>query len=357
MKIAGSISLSDLPKVCPLLSRRANLENGQSDRKTRSVRVGDVTFGGARRVVIAGPCAVESFDQMLEVARAVKTCGADMLRGGAFKPRTSPHDFQGLGLEGLKILREVSRQTGLPVVTEVMDPRMVESVGAHADMLQIGSRNMQNYPLLAEAGKSGRPILLKRGMAASLCEWLGAAEYIANEGNMDIVFCERGIKSEASRDYSRCLLDLAIIPALRAETFLPVIVDPSHATGISALVAPASRAAIEFGADGLIIEVANEGAKPRCDAAQAISPSNLKSIIDYIRDGESIEGQQAPPLTARSGGDMPRPVSEADPTLSRRIDELKSYYLRQTDAECLRYIERCIVSGSCDLETATHDSR
>ena len=170
--------------------------------------------------MIAGPCAVESFEQTLAVARAVKHAGAEMLRGGAFKPRTSPHDFQGLGMEGLRILREVSRETGLPIVTEVMDPRLVETVCEYADMLQIGSRNMQNYPLLIEAGKSGKPVLLKRGMAASLCEWLGAAEYIAKEGNLDIVLCERGIKAFPSGEYSRNVLDLSVIPAVKEETFL-----------------------------------------------------------------------------------------------------------------------------------------
>ena len=208
-----------------------------------------------------------------------------MLRGGAFKPRTSPHDFQGLGIEGLRILREVSRQTGLPVVTEVMDPRLVETVSEYADMLQIGSRNMQNYPLLIEAGKSGKPVLLKRGMAASLCEWLGAAEYIATEANFDIVLCERGIKAYPCGEYSRNVLDLNIIPAVKAETFLPVIVDPSHATGVASMVEPASCAAITSGSHGLIVEVACDypgAAKPRCDAAQAISPATLKNIVRFI---------------------------------------------------------------------------
>jgi 3-deoxy-7-phosphoheptulonate synthase len=221
---------------------------------------------------------------MLEVARAVKAAGADMLRGGAFKPRTSPHDFQGLGVEGLKILREVSRQTGLPVVTEVMDARQIEQVAEHADMLQIGSRNMQNYTLLAEAGRTGKPVLLKRGMAASLCEWLGAAEYVAKEGNLNIVLCERGIKAYPAGEYSRYVLDLNVIPAVQEHTFLPVIVDPSHATGVSAMVEPASRAAVEFGCHGLLIEVASErpGApKPMCDAAQAIGPSTLARIVEF----------------------------------------------------------------------------
>ncbi|MBZ5544900.1 MAG: 3-deoxy-7-phosphoheptulonate synthase [Acidobacteriia bacterium] len=283
MKIAGKVEMEDLPRICPLLSRRTNPRYGEA--QTRVVQVGRVRFGGEHPIVIAGPCAVESREQTLEVARAVKGSGADMLRGGAYKPRTSPHDFQGLGLEGLKFLREAANETGLPMVTEVMDPRLVEQVSEYADMLQIGSRNMQNYPLLIEAGRAGKPVLLKRGMAASLCEWLGAAEYIANEGNLEIVLCERGIKAYPSGEYSRYSLDLTVLAAARAETFLPVIVDPSHATGVAAMVEPASRAAIEFGSQGLIIEVASDrldASTPRCDAAQAISPRTLRRIIHFI---------------------------------------------------------------------------
>jgi 3-deoxy-7-phosphoheptulonate synthase len=283
MKIAGRVDIDSLPHVCPLLSRKTNPRYGGI--QTRIVQVGRVRFGTERSVVIAGPCAVESREQTLEVARAVKGSGADMLRGGAYKPRTSPHDFQGLGLEGLKILREASQETGLPVVTEVMDTRLVEQVAEYADMLQIGSRNMQNYPLLVEVGRTRKPVLLKRGMAAGLCEWLGAAEYIANEGNFDIVLCERGIKAYPNGEYSRYSLDLNVIPAVKAETFLPVIVDPSHATGVSAMVEGASRAAIEFGAHGLIVEVASDrldAVPPKCDAAQAISPRTLRKIIHYI---------------------------------------------------------------------------
>jgi 3-deoxy-7-phosphoheptulonate synthase len=283
MIIAGKTDLTDLPRICPLLNRRTNPRYG--DSQTRVVEVSGVRFGGDRPVVIAGPCAVESRAQTLEIARAVKGSGADMLRGGAYKPRTSPHDFQGLGLEGLEILREASQETGLPVVTEVMDVRLVEQVAEYADMLQVGSRNMQNYPLLVEVGRSRKPVLLKRGMAASLCEWLGAAEYIAKEGNLEIVLCERGIKAYPSGEYSRYSLDLSVIPAVKAETFLPVIVDPSHATGIAAMVESASRAAVEFGSHGLIIEVASDrldAAKPMCDAAQAISPRTLRRIIHFI---------------------------------------------------------------------------
>lgn len=283
MSIAGNVGLRDLPRICPLISRR--VQPLDITTETRAVNVGAVRFGGTRPVVIAGPCAVESYEQTLGVARAVKAAGADMLRGGAFKPRTSPHDFQGLGIEGLRILRQVSRETGLPIVTEVMDPRLVDTVAEYADMLQIGSRNMQNYPLLIEAGRSGKPVLLKRGMAASLCEWLGAAEYLANEGNLEIVLCERGIKAFPAGEYSRNVLDLSVVPAVKAETFLPVIVDPSHATGVAEMVESASRAAIEFGSHGLIIEVASgePGAvKPRCDAVQAITPATLKRIVEFI---------------------------------------------------------------------------
>jgi len=284
MKIAGIVRLEDISRLCPLISRATD-SFADGDSETRKVHVKRVCFGGPRPVVIAGPCSVESYEQTLEVALAVKAAGADMLRGGAFKPRTSPHDFQGLGLEGLRILREVSRETGLPVVTEVMDARQIDQVAEHADMLQIGSRNMQNYTLLVEAGRSGKPVLLKRGMAANLCEWLGAAEYVAKEGNFNIVLCERGIKAYPAGEYSRYVLDLSVIPAVQEHTFLPIIVDPSHATGVSAMVEPASRAAVEFGCHGLLIEVASDrpgAAKPKCDAAQAIGPATLARIVEFV---------------------------------------------------------------------------
>ena len=284
MKIAGIVRLEDISRLCPLVSRKTS-GLASENSLTRQVHVGRVSFGGPRPVVIAGPCSVESYEQTLELACAVKAAGADMLRGGAFKPRTSPHDFQGLGLEGLRILREVSRETGLPVVTEAMDARQIAQVAEHADMLQIGSRNMQNYTLLVEAGRSGKPVLLKRGMAANLCEWLGAAEYVAKEGNFNIVLCERGIKAYPAGEYSRYVLDLNVIPAVQEHTFLPIIVDPSHATGVSAMVEPASRAAVEFGCHGLLIEVASDrpgAAEPKCDAAQAIGPATLARIVEFV---------------------------------------------------------------------------
>jgi len=297
MSIAGATASADLGKICPLVSRRMNAKYGRDE--TLAVRVEHVEFGATRPVIIGGPCSAESVEQTLELAHAVKACGADMLRGGAYKPRTSPHDFQGLGLEGLEILREARLQTGLPIVTEVMDPRLVELVGEYADMLQVGSRNMQNYPLLTEVGKFGKPVLLKRGMAASLCEWLGAAEYIAKEGNFQIVLCERGIKAYPSGEYSRFILDLNVIPALEAETFLPVIVDPSHATGVASMVEAASRSALESGCHGLIIEIASErvGAiRPKCDAAQAIGPTALGRIVDFAHS------HSAPRLESKACG-------------------------------------------------------
>lgn len=294
MNIAGKLNVDDLPQICPTLSRRVNKRYG--DGETRAVQVLEVCFGTDQPVVIAGPCAVESRKQTFEVAFAVKLAGAHMLRGGAYKPRTAPHDFQGLGLEGLKILYEAREETGLPVVTEVMDPRLVEQVASYADMLQVGSRNMQNYPLLTEVGRCGKPVLLKRGMAASLCEWLGAAEYIAAQGNLDIVLCERGIKAFACGEYSRYVLDLSVIHAVKQETFLPIIVDPSHATGVSAMVEPASRAAIEFGAQGVIIEVSSARAgaeKPKCDSAQAITPETLANIVEFIKARTNYWGGKA----------------------------------------------------------------
>jgi len=240
------------------------------------VRVGSVAFGGGRPVFIGGPCTVESREQTLEIARAVRDAGGDMLRGGAYKPRTNPYSFQGLREKGLEILAEARERTGLPVVTEVMDPRLVDLVGQYADVLQVGSRSMQNFPLLVEVGRSGKPVLLKRGFSATLDEWLGAAEYIAAEGNLDIILCERGIRTFAMQEYSRNTLDLTVLGVLRRRTFLPVIVDPSHATGDADLVPAASRAALAAGADGLIVEVIaseSDRSQIRCDGRQGIRPA------------------------------------------------------------------------------------
>ena len=292
MRIAGQVSIDDIPKICPLLSRTANPRYGEHG--TRVVNVAGVRFGGERPVVIGGPCAVESHAQTVGLAHEVKGAGADMLRGGAYKPRTSPHDFQGSGLEGLCILSIARQETGLPIVTEVMDPRMVAEVAEVADMLQVGSRNMHNYSLLAEVGRARKPILLKRGMSASLCEWLGAAEYIAKQGNLDIVLCERGIRGFPSGEYSRYVLDLNVIPAARMLTFLPVVVDPSHATGVSAMVEPASRAALEMGSHGLLIEVADlTFGEPRCDGLQAIDAATLTRIVLFAHEKRGVRSQES----------------------------------------------------------------
>jgi 3-deoxy-7-phosphoheptulonate synthase len=218
-----------------------------------TVEVGGVTIGGREAVVIAGPCSVESREQLFETARAVKLAGASMLRGGAYKPRTSPYDFQGLGLDALRLLREAGRETELPVVTEVMSETDVELVAEHADMLQVGARNMQNFALLRLLARTQRPVLLKRGPSATIKEWLLAAEYLLAGGNPDVVLCERGIKTFESE--TRNTLDLAAVAYVREVSHLPVVVDPSHATGRRDLVPAAARAAIAVGADGLMVEV------------------------------------------------------------------------------------------------------
>ncbi len=245
------------------------------------VKVAGVEVGGAEIVIIAGPCAVESSEQLFETARSVKNGGAKILRGGTFKPRTSPYSFQGLGEEGLKLLAEVRKLTGLPVVTEVMDTRQVELVASYADMIQIGSRNMQNYPLLEEAGKCRKPILLKRGMMATIEEFLLAAEYILNQGNDQIILCERGIRTFETS--TRNTLDLSAVPMLKNLSHLPVIVDPSHGTGIRWMVPALSKAAVAVGADGLIIEVHYHPEEALCDGPQSLSLPEFSQLMNDLR--------------------------------------------------------------------------
>jgi 3-deoxy-7-phosphoheptulonate synthase len=252
----------------------------------RIVRVVGVEFGGGRPIFIAGPCAVESHEQTLGIAREVRAAGGDMLRGGAFKPRTSPYDFHGLEEEGLRILAAAREETGLPIVTEVLDVRDLDLVSRYADMLQIGSRNMHHFPLLREAGRQKLPILLKRGMAASLKEWLCAAEYIAEGGNDQIVLCERGIRTFGNGEYDRNTLDLNVVQAVRREVDLPVIVDPSHGTGYRDMVPGAALAGVAVGADGLIIEVIGRGTRRSdvlCDAEQGIQSETLAGIVGASR--------------------------------------------------------------------------
>lgn len=240
----------------------------------------DVAFGGRHTVVIAGPCSVESRESLFTIARAVAASGASMLRGGAFKPRTSPYAFRGLGAPGLELLAEARAETGLPVVTEVMDTRDVELVSQWADMLQIGARNMQNYSLLAEVGRSRRPVMLKRSMSATISELLFAAEHILVHGNTQVVLCERGIRTFETA--TRNTLDVSAVPVLQRETHLPVIVDPSHAGGRADLVAPLARAAIAAGADGIMVEVHNDPPTAKSDSEQALDHGGFATLMRRI---------------------------------------------------------------------------
>jgi len=245
-----------------------------------TVWVGDVAIGGGRVVVIAGPCSVESRDQVMDTARAVKSAGAQLLRGGAFKPRTSPYSFQGLEEEALRILAEAREATGMPIVTEAMDNRQLEMVVKYADMVQIGARNMQNYTLLRDAGRAKHPVLLKRGPSATIEELLLAAEYVMAEGNPHVVLCERGIRTFES--YTRFTLDLTVVPVLKRLTHLPVIVDPCHGTGKWELVTPMARAAVAAGADGLLVEVHPEPSRALSDGPQQLTPENFAVMMQEL---------------------------------------------------------------------------
>ena len=247
--------------------------------KRTKIKIGDITVG-EDFVVIAGPCGVESEKQTLESAEAVKSGGGMMFRGGAFKPRTSPYDFQGLGLEGLRILEKAKHNTGLPIVTEVIDPRDVSWVCEFADILQIGARNMQNYSLLKEVGKAERPVLLKRGMYSTLKEWLNCAEYILAEGNPHVVLCERGIRTFET--YTRNTLDLSMVPAIKELTHLPIVIDPSHGTGKLSLIEKMSLAAIAAGADGLLLEVHVNPCEAKSDADQQLNPKQFTSLMQKL---------------------------------------------------------------------------
>jgi 3-deoxy-7-phosphoheptulonate synthase len=253
------------------------VKNGHGGVK---IRVGNVTIGGDSLTVMAGPCSVESREQMLETAHAVKAAGAHILRGGAYKPRTLPYSFQGLGEEGLKILDEARRETGLPIITEVMAPEDVELVEGYTDILQIGSRNMQNFSLLKRVGRAEKPVMLKRGMSATVEEWLGCAEYILNEGNGDVILCERGIRTYET--ITRNTLDVSAVPVIKQLSDLPVVVDPSHGTGIRSLVAPMAKAGVAAGADGLIIEVHPHPEKALSDGDQSLHPPEFAELMREI---------------------------------------------------------------------------
>jgi len=291
----ASLGLEGAPGVdhlVPIL-KPYKLASAQFRKGERTVvEVDGRRLGGEHFGLIAGPCTVESREQTLEVAHAVNDAGAAMLRGGAYKPRTSPYAFQGLGVEGLRLLQEAKDQTGLPIVTEVMDVRDIPDVVEVADVAQVGARNMQNYTLLTELGRAGLPVLLKRGMQATIDEWLMAAEYIAQRGTLDIVLCERGIRTFETA--TRNTLDISAVPVAQAASHLPVIVDPSHASGRRDLIVPLSRAAIAVGADGIIVDVHPSPEDALCDGPQALVGHELRELAQAVRT--------LPPLLGRKSG-------------------------------------------------------
>ncbi len=254
-----------------------------------------ITVGSCRLgldfAVIAGPCAVESEEQTLRIARAVKAAGANLLRGGAYKPRTSPYSFQGLGKDGLKILAAAKAETGLPIVTEVLDQRSLEDVAETADVLQVGARNMQNFALLKELGRLRKPVMLKRGLSATLEEWLMSAEYILSEGNTQLFLCERGVRTFS--DHARNTLDLTVVPAVKELSHLPIFVDPSHATGVRSRVAPMARAAAAAGAHGIMVEVHDRPGAALCDGAQALPPEDFKKLMGELSRITAVLAQGA----------------------------------------------------------------
>ena len=253
------------------------------------ITVGNTAVGGGAFAMIAGPCSIESEAQMFAVANAVADAGGTMLRGGAYKPRSSPYAFQGMGLEGLKLLRAAGDSRGLPVVTEVLDVRDAETVAEWADVLQVGARNMQNFMMLDELGTMNKPILLKRGLSVTIEETLSAAEYVLKGGNRDVMICERGIRTFET--YTRNTLDLAAVAALKGLTHLPIIVDPSHATGRRDLVAPMSRAAITAGADGVMVEVHPDPEHARCDGPQSLTPAAFAEMMSGVAPLVALEGK------------------------------------------------------------------
>ena len=281
-------SLPGVLEVIPV-SHAYKLVSREVKPEPTVVDVGGVKVGGGELVVVAGPCAVETREQMLTIARAVKEAGAHLLRGGAFKPRTSPYSFQGLGEEGLRILADAREATGLPVVTEAVDLEGVDLVERYADAIQIGARNMQNFSLLRRAGRAKKPVLLKRGLSATLEEFLMSAEYILSEGNYQVILCERGVRTFS--DFSRNTLDLAMVPAVKDLSHLPILVDPSHGTGRRDKVAPLSRAAAAVGADGLIIEVHHDPNRALSDGPQSITPDMLDALMDDLRQIAPVIGR------------------------------------------------------------------
>lgn len=254
------------------------------------IKVDNSIVGGNHLGIMAGPCSVESEEQIIEVAKAVKAAGANFLRGGAFKPRTSPYSFQGLELEGLRLLKLAKKETGLPIVTEIMSTDYIDDFVENVDVIQIGARNMQNFDLLKQIGKTNKPVLLKRGLSSTIEEWLMSAEYIMAGGNDKVILCERGIRT--FEPYTRNTLDLSAVPVVKRLSHLPVIVDPSHAAGYWYLVEPLAKAAIVAGADGLMVEVHNDPENALSDGQQSIKPENFKNLMDKIKALAKMEGKE-----------------------------------------------------------------
>jgi 3-deoxy-7-phosphoheptulonate synthase len=282
-------SLPGVLEVIPV-THAYKLVSREVKQEESVVTIGGVPIGGKDLVVVAGPCAVESLEQTLTVAKAVKKGGAQLLRGGAFKPRTSPYSFQGLGEEGLKILAQAREATGLPVITEAVDVEGVDLVERYADAIQIGARNMQNFSLLKRAGRAKKPVVLKRGMSATLEEFLMSAEYILSEGNYAVVLCERGVRTFS--DFSRNTLDLAVVPAVKKISHLPILVDPSHGTGRREKVAPLSRAAAAVGADGIMVEVHHDPDRALSDGPQSITPEMFEALMAELRQIAPVIGRR-----------------------------------------------------------------
>src|SRR5215471_10698733 len=286
-------AFENLPGVAEVIPVSApyKLVSREAKRENTVVSVGGVPVGGPRLAVVAGPGAIESEAQAMETGQQVREAGASLYRGGAFKPRTSPYSFQGLGEEGLKILSRVRRETGLPIVTEVLDTETVELVAEHADCLQVGARNMQNFSLLKRLGKTRKPVLLKRGMSATIEEFLLSAEYLLSEGNYQVILCERGVRTFA--DHTRNTLDLSVVPYVQRISHLPILVDPSHGTGKRQKVIPLSRAAVAVGADGLIVEVHPHPELALSDGPQALPPAMFAELMEQVRRLAPVVGRTA----------------------------------------------------------------
>ncbi|MGD8352862.1 MAG: 3-deoxy-7-phosphoheptulonate synthase [Pseudomonadota bacterium] len=276
-------------KVLPIL-KPFKLASRDFHKEDTRITVGDAVIGGSEVEVIAGPCSVETQEGLLEVARYVKKTGAKLLRGGAFKPRSSPYAFQGLGEEGLKYLAQARDETGLKIVTELMDPRDADLVGEYADVIQIGARNMSNFNLLKEVGKLKKPVLLKRGLSSTVKEWLMSAEYILDEGNMEVILCERGVRTFETE--TRNTLDLSCVPLVQSLSHLPIIVDPSHAVGRADLVAPMCMAAVAAGTDGLLIEVHENPEEALCDGPQSLRLDDFGSLMKSLRSLATALGRE-----------------------------------------------------------------